>query len=126
MATAAQALGNDGFSPLSRVDSTRRAARHSAHDGSGQGVSIVVNLTQNGTGTSTKSSCAHGFPIELPLIAGKVLAGGEIALERRGGRTIEDRCVVGAAVGTGRQQDWKNGGEIDRFHWFFLGFREQD
>lgn len=82
VATATHALDDDGFAAFARIHRAGDASGQRTGNGASQDISVIVEFAEQGTGASAHDRCASGFLIELPLVAGQGLAGGEVALVR--------------------------------------------
>jgi hypothetical protein len=101
VAAATQAFENDSLAPFARIEGSGHATRQRTGDGAFESIAVIVEFAKQCPGTRAHHGRSGSFLIELPLVAGQRLARGKVALEGRRRGTVQNGCVVRAAVGAG-------------------------
>jgi hypothetical protein len=76
-----------------------------ADHGPARRIRIVIGGAQKCAGSGTEDGRGGSFLIELALIAGERLTGGQVGLEGDRGRTVQYRRVICTTVGAGSDKD---------------------
>jgi hypothetical protein len=101
-------------------------ARQRAGDGAARRVRIFIRGPEKrtGAGAGAENGRAGGLLIQLALIVGERLAGGQVGLEGGCGRAVEDRRAICTAITAGSDKNGqKSKRNRDGFHWVYLDTR---
>jgi hypothetical protein len=101
MPASSQAFHDDRLPSLARVHRCGDASGKCTGDSPACRIGVLICGSEKRAGTGAQNGGPGRFLVELALIPGKRLAGGKIALEGRGGLSVEDRRVIGAAIRAG-------------------------
>ena len=87
-----------------------------------ESIAVIVEFAKQCPGTRAHHGRSGSFLIELPLVAGQRLARGKVALEGRRRGTVQNGCVVRAAVSAGANKPRHGGTHGQRVYrrWGFI------